>query len=161
MPVLFGSTVTQLVQHAVGTYGYILKIDTSVLLAESISSVVAQASAIETPAPVSGSTIIATLYSYLEDVNCPDLAYNASNSECSIFFKTSEFPFVDDTRYALFGKRKSQNCSNDNDYLDCPDRDLHLLIAYCLELSYAISKGGVPKWVTDKIKTEEKRVRDE
>jgi hypothetical protein len=157
----FGSSVSYLTQNAVGSYGYIVKINTAELLAERIEAVQAQDSSSDTPEPVEGNTSISALYAYLNDSACPDLAYNYSDGECSIFFKTSVFPYEATTRYALFGKRKAQNCTSDSDLLDCPDRDLNLLIAYCLDVAYQLKKNGTPKWIYDKIKIAERALRNE
>lgn len=156
---MYGSMVTNLIQNGIGTAGYIVKINTADLLAETIESVQAQASPTSTPDPVSGAVGIDALYGYLNDSDAPDLAYNYSDGECSIFFNTTTFPYSATTRYALFGKRKAQNCTSDADLLDCPDRDLNLLSLYCLQLAYALKKGGTPKWIYDKIKVEERNIR--
>jgi hypothetical protein len=157
----FGSTVANLVQNAIGSAGYIVKINTADLLAEKIEAVQAQAGPSSTPEPVEGSTSIAGLYEYLNDSDCPDLAYNYSDGECSIFFKTTVFAYSATTRYALFGKRKAQNCTSDADLLDIPDRDINLLAAYCLGTAYALKKGGTPKFVKDTIKNAEQEIRNE
>lgn len=155
----YGSIITNVSQNAIGSIGYIVKINTAELLAETIESVQAQASPSSTPDPVSGPVGISALYGYLNDTESPDLAYNYSDGECSIFFKTTVFAYSATTRYALFGKRKAQNCTSDADLLDCPDRDLNLLSLYCLQLAYALKKSGTPKWIYDRIKTEERTLR--
>lgn len=157
----FGSIVTNLTQNAIGSYGYIVKINTADLLAETIESVQAQDDPATTPEPVTGQVSIATLYSYLDDSGCPDLAYNYSDGECSIFFKTTEFAYSATTRFALFGRRKAQNCTSDADLLDLPDRDLNLLAAYCMQLAYALKKGGIPKWIYETVKNGEQTIRGE
>lgn len=156
----FGSSVTGLTQQAEGTYGYIVKINTANLLAQTIESVQAQTATDDTPEPVSGQTQVSSLYGYLNDSNAPDLAFNYSDGECQIFFNTSVFPYDALTRFALFGKRKAQNCESDGDLLDCPDRDLNLLLAYCLQTAYSLDKNGVPKWIYDRIKTGEREIRE-
>lgn len=156
----FGSAVTGVAQNAVGSYGYIVKINTAELLAETIEAVQAQDSTSDTPEPVVDAVSIAALHGYLNDSACPDLGFSFSDGECSIFFKTSVFPYVSTTRYALFGLRKAQNCTADGDYLDCPDRDLNLVFAYCLQLAYNLKKSGTPKHIYDTIKNGEKDIRE-
>lgn len=155
----YGSSVTNVTQNAIGLYGYIIKINTAELLAQTIDSVQAQVSPSSTPETVSGSVSIAALYNYLDSTECPDLAYNYSDGECSIFFKTTVFDYTAATRFALFGKRKAQNCTSDADLLDCPDKDLNLLAAYCLQTAYGLKKGGVPKWIYETIKNGEAEIR--
>ena len=90
---MFGSSVTQLTR-SIGTAGYIVKINTADLLVEKIESVQAQAGPSSTPEPVSGSIGIDALYGYLNDSECPDLAYSYGDGECSIFFNATVFPPV-------------------------------------------------------------------
>lgn len=158
---MFGSSVTNLSQYGIGSAGYVVKINTAELLAERIESIQAQASPSSTPEPVSGQTTVDALFSYLNDSNAPDLAYNYSDGECNVFFNTTTFPYVATTRYALFGKRKPQNCTSDADYLDVPDRDLTLLLAYCMDIAYTMKKGGTIKGIYDKIKILERTIRIE
>ena len=155
----FGTSVSALSQSAIGLYGYIIKINTANLLAQTITSVQAQASPTTTPEPVSGATTYAALYAYLDEANCPDLAYSYADGECSIFFKTSIFAYAAETRVALFGKRKAQNCDDDSDLLDVPDKDLNLLVAYCLKLAYSLKIGGTPKYVQNLVDNNEQVIR--
>lgn len=73
----------------------------------------------------------------------------------------NSYPYTSTTRFALFGKRKPQNCTDDSDELDLPDRDLSLLNAYCLSISYGLKKTGVPKWINTNIKEGEYGLRNE
>ena len=155
----FGSSITGLTKQAEGEYGYIVKINTANLLAQIIESVQAQSAADDTPEPVSGQTSVSSLYGYLNSSVAPDLAYNYSDGECQVFLLTSVFPYDALTRFALYGKRKAQNCTEDSDLLDCPDRDLNLLLAYSLRIAYGLKKGGTPKWISDKIKIGEREIR--
>lgn len=157
----FGSSVTNLSQYAIGSAGYIVKINTAELLAETIEAIQAQASPSSTPAPVSGPTSVSNLFSYLNSSEGPDLAFSSSDGECNVFFNTTTFPYSATTRYALFGKRKPQNCVSDSEYLDLPDRDLNLLFAYCMEMAYAMKKGGTLKGTYERIKVLERAIRGE
>lgn len=156
----YGNSVTELTQKAVGQYGYIIKIDTTGLLAYKIEMVQAQILPINTPAVISSPVSNAVLYNYLNDPNCPNLAFNYSNNQCSIFFKIDAFPYTSTTRYALFGKRISQNCLTDADYLDCPNKHLNLLTYYCLSLGYTTVKKGVPTYIKEAIEANEREALD-
>ena len=72
------------------------------------------------------------------------------------------YPYLATTRFALTGRRKSQNAISDADLLDLPDKDLSLLEAYSLQSAYRISKGGyVPRDILKTIAIEERRIIDE
>lgn len=220
----FGTLITDISQSARGLFGYLLKINTANLAAYSIDAVQAQVGAYDVPIPATQEVSKNVLQSYLNDENCPLLAFNYGNGELNIFCKgtgadvpalvvateyaigdyvlksnkvykcitsgitadpsptypasgtvtdgTSIFefvanvpipdsiPYLSTSRIAVFGKRQAQNTSSDTDLLDLPDKDIELLKAYALEDAYGMAKGGyVPKWVKDKIRTEERRLR--
>lgn len=158
----FGSDITTLNQDAIGSAGYIVKIDTVYLLAHSIEQVQAQIDPDDTPAPVSEEVAYSTLYGYLNDSGCPDLAFANNEGELAVFLKTTVFPYLSTTRIAVFGKRIAQNASVDADLLDVPDKDIELVKAYALKEAYSTAKGGyVPKSVNDTIKVEERRINNE
>lgn len=155
----FGSMVTNLLQQAIGTNGYVIKADVSILLASSIESIQIQAAPADTPEPFTTSTSLDVLLSYLNNAGSPIAAFSSTDSECWIYLDTAEFPYTSTTRFALIGKRRPQNLASDYEYLDLPDKDLNLVIAYCLELAYSLKKNGVPKYVYDSIKKGEKDIR--
>jgi hypothetical protein len=157
----FGSSITGLAQQAIGTYGYVVKIDTTTLLASVIDSIQLQASASDTPEPIVTPVTLDVLLSYPDDANCPTAAFASSDGECWIFLDVSDYPYVTTTRLALIGRRKPQNVSSDYEYLDMPDKDLNLAIAYCLKLAYVLKKAGCPKWIKDHIDAGELSIRNE
>jgi len=87
MASVFGTPVTDYTQYAKGQFGYIIKVNLTAHLFSEIDKVQAQVPEFNTPAPVSGEVDIQTLYSYMNDIDCPDLAFNWNNGICSIFFK--------------------------------------------------------------------------
>ncbi len=157
----FGNKITDYAQTAIGSYGYTVKIDTTALLFENIADIQAQASASSTPAPSIGEVPLSTLMGYLNDVNCPNLSYNFSNGEITICFNTIAFPYVDATRFALFGLRKAQAATSDGDFLDFPDKDRRLALNYALREAYEIIKGKCPQDIQEIIDDEELRVKNE
>lgn len=100
----FGSKVTDFAQSVAGYYGYIIKMDVTSLLMHKVNAVQAQKDPDDTFAPVIGEVKIETLGSYLNEVNCPRLAFNYSDGQVTVFFKgTGEnIPVrVDLTSYAV------------------------------------------------------------
>ena len=230
MASVFGTPVTDYTQYGKGQFGYILKINLTAHLFELIESIQAQISEFSTPEPVIEEVDIATLYSYLNDEGCPDLAFNWNNGVCSIFFKedgtdvlawaidtryavgdyvlgaistidaifictvagmslgagdptwaetgdiddndctwnfvkytpiSNVFSYLDATRFAVFGKRKSQKAALDADALDLPEKDIRLMINYALRAAWNIKEKHIPKEIVDIIDEEEARVRNE
>lgn len=158
----FGQSITDITRDSIGTYGYIAKVNTVDLKTYVIEEVQAQADPSDTPAPVTAGVSRDTLFAYLNDSGCPDLAFCDAEGECNIFLKTSEFPYLSTTRIALFGKRIAQDATTDSDKLDVPDRDIELVKAYALKDAYITKKNGyVPKGVSDTIKVEERRINNE
>lgn len=157
---MFGNSVTDFSQQAIGTYGYTVKIatDPTSLNAAEITAVQAQASASDTPSPVTSEVSINTIQGYLNDFACPDLAFNFDGGNVTIFFKTSVFAYVSATRVALVGKRNAQATTADSDLLDIVDDDLGLLIAYILQSAYLSFKNTKSKAVEDSIETEERKI---
>lgn len=83
----FGNKVTDYTQAALGNYGYTLKIDVTSLLMHKINAVQAQKDPNDTFAPVVSEVTIDVLQSYLNEVNCPRLAFNYSDGQATMFFK--------------------------------------------------------------------------
>ena len=108
----FGAMVTDFAQAAVGSAGYTIKVSLINDLLVSVDAVQAQASASSTPAPVTDETIITTLLGYLNSDDAPDLAYYFSEGEITIFFNSTTFDYVDDTRFAIWGYRKGHTGSS-------------------------------------------------
>ena len=156
----FGNSVTDFVKIE-GNSGYIIKVDITGLLYDKINKVQAQSSPTNTPVPVISESTLSDLQSNLNEVACPDLAFNSSGSEINIFFSTAIFPYVSTTRFALFGLRNAQIALVDTDNLDVPNRDVRLVSLYALETLYIASKGTATRDINNGIDAEEKRIRDE
>lgn len=98
----FGSKVTDFPQSAVGLFGYTLKIDLTSLLFHSVTEVQAQVGPANTPEPFLTEEKLPAVQSYLNNPNCPRLAFNYSDGNVTLFFKEdgSDVPvWVADTMY--------------------------------------------------------------
>jgi hypothetical protein len=157
---MFGTSVIGITQMAVGTYGYVIRIDTTALRSYDITGVQAQSSAIFTPAPTMTEVSLDILMSYLEDSECPDLAYHYGYGEVYIFFKTTVFAYATDTRFALIGKRNPIKLTSLDDNLDIADKDLDLFVAYVLKYAAILSRQAVPFEIEKTIKQKEQEIKN-
>ena len=157
---MFGNSVTDFSRSAVGSGGYTIKLDVTGLLIDKITGVQAQSSPTDTPSPVNLESNLFALQGYLNSP-APNLAFNYSNGEVTILFNLTAFPYVSATRFAIFGLRNAQKMVNDTDYLDTPDRDIALVNAYALELTWLSQKGFAPVGVLETIENQERRIKDE
>lgn len=157
----FGNKVTDFGQVAVGTYGYVIKNNLYPYFPRDVESVQVQPSATETPTPFTTNSSLEDVNSYMEDSACPDVAWHYINSVLHIFFKTSEYAYVDNTRFAVFGKRNAQSVTGDLSLCDIMDRDLDLVQLYMLEQAYLSRAGKVPYYIKKAIADREEAVENE
>ena len=159
----FGNAVTDVSQRAVGTYGYTISIDTTGLYAYKITFVQAQDDSGATPVlsdPSGSSVSIKTLQEYLEDASCPDIAFNYAHGICTIFFKTSVYPYVSDTRFAMFGQRDSLKFYADGDKADFPDSEAALFNAYVIKHAALLTNKPIPSDVARIIQKREYEIKN-
>lgn len=145
-------TVTDYSQALTGTYGYLIKIDLQTLLYEKLKTVYAGT-------PVSGDMEKNALLIYLEDPKCPDVAYNYSGKELTIFFKTAKFPFLETTVFDLFALREAQKAVLDTDYIDVPDKDLQLYLDFIIEEACNLTDQRVPQSVQERIRLNQQIIK--
>lgn len=158
---MFGNKITDLTQIAIGTVGYIIKIDVkSSIFAYDITAVQAQDNAGSVPAPVTTEVSLDTLMGYLNDSAAPDLAFNYGYGEVTIFLKTSVFPYVDTTGLVMFGKRNPIKLTSFNDKLDIDDKDIELFSAYVIKYGSILSGKPVPFDVEKTIKNKETEIKN-
>ena len=141
----FGNAVTDVSQTSIGTYGYTVRIDTTTILAYRIKFVQAQdESGTELGTPSDDSVILKTLQTYLEQSSCPDIAFNYAHGVCTVFFKTTVWPYADNTRFALFGQRNALAMIETDDKADFPDSEMELFIAYAIREASILNNKPVP-----------------
>lgn len=68
-------------------------------------------------------------------------------------------PYAATTIFVVEGLRNAQNCVNDSDKLDVPDKDIGLVLLYAKDLAWQGVKNYTPKNILDRIKIEENRIR--
>jgi len=159
----FGNSIIDVSQASVGTYGYTIKVDCTGLYAYTITFVQAQDDSGATPilsAPSGDSVSLKTLQEYQEDSSCPDIAFNWSQGLCTIFFKTTVYPYSADYRFALFGYRNSLKFYSSNDRADFPDGDMELFIAYVIKHAALVSNKPIPHDVNRIIQKREYEIQN-
>ena len=157
---MFGNRVTDIDKFAEGTAGYILRVDTTTVLAYTITGVQAQVSATDTPVPIDTEDELSTILGYLNNSSAPDLAFNYSYGEVYIFFKTSVFPYVDDTRFIIIGRRNPLKLTSFNDKLDIADKDIDLFLAYAIRTASLLAREAVPFQIEKIIKAKEQEIKN-
>jgi hypothetical protein len=157
----FGNAVTEFSQVAVGAYGYTIRVDASTLRPHKIANIQIQASPTSTSAPVTNEVSANVLSGYLENSDCPDVAFNFSGSEVLIFLKTAIYPYISTTRLAFGGLRNAQETTADTDYIDVPARDIDYLCALCMARAYKLQQRNMPQAIREDIELHEEAIRNE
>jgi len=153
--------VTALDKVTEGTYGYTLRLDTNNIKAYSIEFIQAYAViAAASSAPSEGSVSLKTLNSYLEDENCPDLAFNYTYGICTIFLKTSAYPYTSDSKITLFGKRNGLKMNYMIEKADFPDEYIELFSAYVIKIASLLRGKPIPADVSRIIMREEYAIKN-
>jgi len=129
---MFGNSVTDFDKFTDGTVGYTIAVDLTFLNVEIVSSLQGDANG-TTEDPVTGNTALATLQSYINDFNAPDLAWNYSSDILIIFFKTVTFAYTNTTRFIFYGYRQAVPIKTLTQNIDIKDRDLPLFLRYALK----------------------------
>lgn len=159
----FGNAVTDFSQQAIGSYGYTIKVplEPSGLNANVVYAVQGQVGASDTPQVVLTKVLQSTIEDYLNSSSCPDLAFATDGTNVIVFFKTTVFAYVSDTRIAFLGLRNAQPTASDNDKLDIIDDDIGLLRVYAIQEMYLLKQNFVPQNILDTISNEETRITNE
>ena len=79
--------------------------------------------------PVTSGVSLETLFSYLNDIDAPDVAWNLSGNSLSIFFKAGAY----DTRFAFAEQRRSIAITATTDFVDIPEDMLALFQLYVIK----------------------------
>lgn len=157
---MFGNKVTDVDVFAEGSNGYVIRVDTTSILAYSITGIQAQIGPSDTPEPVTEETTLPELLSFLNDGDSVDLAFNYGYGEVYIFFKASIFPYVDTTRFILIGKRNPLKLASFNSKLDIADKDIELFLAYAIRTASLLARESVPFQIEKTIKAKEQEIRN-
>lgn len=156
----FGNKVTELSQVSVGVYGYIVRADTTSILAYDIKGVQAQSTTSDTGDPVDTNTELTTLMALVNDDGCPDLAFSFTPGEVYIFFNLTTYPYVDDTRFALIYERNPLKMTEADSIVDIDDSDMELFMAYAIKHACTLQNEPIPYLITETIRIKEQEIRN-
>lgn len=154
----FGFAISNYDIH-IGTFGFIIKIDVTENLPYDIKWVQAEnSSGIKTPvnnSPVS----LESLLGYIDDANCPDLAWHYSSKELHIFFANydGDQEFL---RFGYGGYREPQYMTS-ADTADCRPSDIELAKMYVIEMVHRDNGIMVPYKIRQRIEELEQEIIDE
>ena len=155
----FGNKITDLSQVSVGATGYTVRADTTKILAYVIQYVQGMNIA-GLGDPSGGSVDLKVIQGYCNATNPPNIAFNYAFGLCTIFLKTSEFPYADTTRIALFGKRTALKMETLNDKADFPDTDWELFVGYAIRTGALMKNRPIPTDVSQLIRNREQMIRE-
>lgn len=135
-------------QYAIGTYGYIVRINTTNIRLSSITSVIVSDIADNVTDTITSATDIDTLYRHLEDSDCPNASYYFSGSILTLFVKLSKYAYDGNTEFSIIGYRSTDEIG---EYVDIASEDLELFINYAIAESAQILGKTVPTNVINNI----------
>lgn len=138
-----------------GTYGKIIKVDVATYLPHLINLVQGESGSNIKSSSITTPVTLPVLQDYLEDSDCPNIAYNLGSEILTIFFKNDVY----DTRFSFGGKRKSQKLVNDSDLLDVKNERLPLLSLYARDFAYLALKKRSDEDILEQIEELEFDIR--
>ena len=141
---MFGNRVTDFPQHTSGLYGYTIIMDTTNLHLNMPYSIQPDANGVSGD-PVAGETALNTLQEYINDEDCPDLAWNLSSDILTIFFKTEIYEYLSTTRFVLYGYRNNTPITSLQSSIDIKDRDLEWFMMLAIKKAALMQGKKVPE----------------
>lgn len=147
---MFGNSVTEKDKFTDGTYGYTVAVDLTPWNARTISSVLASDDGTVSD-PIVGSTDLTVLLKYVNQSDCPDLAYNVGSDILTIFFKASVYPYQSTTKYLATGYRSALPVASLSDFPDIKNSNLELFCLLSVQKAATILNKKIPQNIQDRI----------
>lgn len=145
----FGETITTYEQFLDGTYGYIIRLDTTPNIRKIVSI---QAKNLTTVSDVvSSSSNLTDIMQHPEDVDCPDIAYALESGVIYLFLKTTVFPYTANTSFLLMAYRYPRELLGLTSELDVTQNDIELFITLSIAVAAEMQGKMIPQRVLDKI----------
>lgn len=157
---MFGHAVTTYGQFNAGNYGYIVAVDLSKIYAKEITSVqiIDTAEAHLSSDPITDIYSIEELQNFINDENCPDIAFAISSDIFYLFLKTTLYPYANTTRFTLYGKRHSKPITALTDNLDIRESELELFVNYAMEKAALITNKRLDPLISRNIQILESKL---
>jgi hypothetical protein len=155
----FGNPVTNGTKVAEGTYGYVVSFDLSNEEIKTLLQVQMQdATAVEMGEVIDVGTDRAALFEYLEDVDCPDVAWFQEGVTVFVFLKTATWAYAATNRVAFWFYRDAEDIAALSDTIDVPQAARELLKQTVRKLYYLGKGKRVPYDVEQGIVKERARL---
>lgn len=121
---MIGNSVTQFQQHTIGTVGYTIIMDCTDLHLNQMEFLMVDANGV-TGDPAPAQAEIEVIHDYINDSDCPDIAWNLSSDILTIFLKTSVYAYVITTTFTIYGYRNPTPIKTLDSLIDIKDKDLN------------------------------------
>lgn len=132
-----------------GGYGKLLKLDISEYLPKKMIGAIGEDASKNKSTFITTENTLGELVGFLDDVNCPDIAYSLVGKTLYIFLKNDEY----DTRFSFELKRNFKKMTLESSKLDIPP-DMYQMFKY-LVLKLA---NQADRSINQKIMDEENRI---
>ena len=147
---MYGNRVTEKDKFTDGMYGYTVAIDLTALNARSIVSVAASDAGLAFDPVVTPIDLI-TLQGYINDPDCPDLAYSLGSDILTILFNHSTLPYASTTQYTVTGYRSALPIASVTDNLDIKNRYLELFVLLSIQKAAVLLNRTLPAELKQRI----------
>ena len=146
---IFGEIIITYEQFLVGTYGYIIRLDTAPNIRKILSI---QAKCLtDISDVVSSPSEVNDIMQYPLASDCPDIAYALESGIVYLFLKTSVYPYTTDTSFLLRAYRYPNELQDLTSDLDILQGDLELFITLSINVAAELQGKMIPQRILDKI----------
>ncbi len=140
---MIGNRVTDFDQFTTGSQGYTIALDTTEIMLNKPAYIQIDDNG-TTSDPITGPIDIEALQGYINDANAPDGAWSFASDILLIFFKTSVYGFVDNSRFVIYGYRNNTPINSLSDPIDIKDRDIGYFIALSIQEAAIVQGKMIP-----------------
>jgi hypothetical protein len=156
---MFGNAITDGMQVATGTYGYVVSFDLSTLEVQKILQVQMQSAAGVLSDPATAETARAALFALCEDTQTGvDFAFCLDGQVLNIFCRTLAYDYLGTVRMAFWILRNAIDMAAATDTIDVAQDKEELFRLMVLEKMYVNGAGRVPQNIANAINAEKARL---
>lgn len=158
----FGNPVTDGVQVQIGSQGYVARFNLSTLNPYSVKQVQLQNSGTSVASAVYPTAVsLDTVFGYVEDSACPDVAWCYQDQEVFVFLKTTAWDFVSTSRIGFWVISNPEEVTATTDVV-IPDRipseARNLLVLLCAKEAQTLSGINPSRDILQQIQQELNRL---